>query len=142
MRAHRYPAASLRHRFARSPTDTLIDHIVRCRLRRQVPIGPNVHPRIRLRIAVLPQRWPARRGYVWWLRVNPDVIKDLADLHALGDKYDQAHLPTRHRAQQRHGIGSLKREKLEHYKSPVALGTMRAIKQAQDPETMNPGRVL
>ena len=42
-----------------------------------------------------------------------------------------------------HGIGSLKREKLEHYKSPVALGMMRAIKSALDPHnTMNPGRVL
>ncbi len=42
-----------------------------------------------------------------------------------------------------HGIGGLKREKLEHYKSPVALGMMRAVKQALDPQnTMNPGRVL
>ena len=42
-----------------------------------------------------------------------------------------------------HGVGSLKREKLEQHKSPVALGMMRAIKQALDPQnTMNPGRVL
>jgi FAD/FMN-containing dehydrogenase len=42
-----------------------------------------------------------------------------------------------------HGIGSLKREKLEHHKSPVALQAMRAIKQALDPKSlMNPGRVL
>jgi FAD/FMN-containing dehydrogenase len=42
-----------------------------------------------------------------------------------------------------HGIGSLKREKLEEHKSPVALGLMRAIKQALDPHNlMNPGRVL
>jgi FAD/FMN-containing dehydrogenase len=42
-----------------------------------------------------------------------------------------------------HGIGSLKRDKLTHYKSPVALGMMRAIKGALDPHnTMNPGRVL
>ena len=42
-----------------------------------------------------------------------------------------------------HGIGSLKREKLAHYKSPVALGMMRAIKGALDPRnTMNPARVL
>lgn len=42
-----------------------------------------------------------------------------------------------------HGIGSLKRDKLEQYKSPVALGLMHAIKQALDPHnTMNPGRVL
>jgi FAD/FMN-containing dehydrogenase len=42
-----------------------------------------------------------------------------------------------------HGIGSLKRDKLEQHKSPVALGLMRAIKQALDPHNlMNPGRVL
>ncbi len=42
-----------------------------------------------------------------------------------------------------HGIGSLKREKLAHYKSPVALGMMRAIKGALDPQRlMNPGRML
>ncbi|MEO7104956.1 MAG: FAD-binding oxidoreductase [Rhodoferax sp.] len=42
-----------------------------------------------------------------------------------------------------HGIGSLKREKLVQHKSPVALGMMRAIKQALDPQnTMNPGRML
>ena len=42
-----------------------------------------------------------------------------------------------------HGIGSLKRDKLEQHKSPVALDLMRAIKQALDPHNlMNPGRVL
>jgi FAD/FMN-containing dehydrogenase len=42
-----------------------------------------------------------------------------------------------------HGVGSLKLEKLEHHKSPVALGMMRAIKLALDPHNlMNPGRVL
>ena len=42
-----------------------------------------------------------------------------------------------------HGVGSLKVAELEQYKSPVALGMMRAIKQALDPENvMNPGRVL
>ena len=42
-----------------------------------------------------------------------------------------------------HGVGSLKLDKLEHHKSPVALGMMRAIKQALDPHgVMNPGRVL
>jgi FAD/FMN-containing dehydrogenase len=42
-----------------------------------------------------------------------------------------------------HGVGSLKREKLAQHKSPVALGMMRAIKLALDPQnTMNPGRVL
>ena len=42
-----------------------------------------------------------------------------------------------------HGIGSLKREKLEKHKSAVALGLMRSIKTALDPHNlMNPGRVL
>jgi FAD/FMN-containing dehydrogenase len=42
-----------------------------------------------------------------------------------------------------HGVGSLKVDHLAHYKSAVALQTMRAIKQALDPQNlMNPGRVL
>ena len=42
-----------------------------------------------------------------------------------------------------HGVGGLKVAQLEHYKSPVALELMRAIKRALDPQNlMNPGRVL
>ena len=42
-----------------------------------------------------------------------------------------------------HGVGSLKVSHLPHYKDPVALGLMRAIKQALDPQhLLNPGRVL
>ncbi|WP_295528642.1 FAD-binding oxidoreductase [uncultured Pseudacidovorax sp.] len=42
-----------------------------------------------------------------------------------------------------HGVGELKREKLPHHKSPVALQLMQAIKQALDPQQLlNPGRVL
>jgi FAD/FMN-containing dehydrogenase len=42
-----------------------------------------------------------------------------------------------------HGIGSLKRDELPHYKSKVALDMMRAVKKALDPLGMlNPGRVL
>nr|MBA3624105.1 hydroxyacid dehydrogenase [Methylibium sp.] len=42
-----------------------------------------------------------------------------------------------------HGIGALKREELVRRKSPVALGLMRAIKQALDPQgVMNPQRLL
>jgi FAD/FMN-containing dehydrogenase len=42
-----------------------------------------------------------------------------------------------------HGVGSLKLEKLEKHKSPVALAMMRSIKQALDPQgIMNPGRVF
>ena len=42
-----------------------------------------------------------------------------------------------------HGVGALKAETLAHYKSPVALGLMRAIKTAIDPQgIMNPGCML
>ncbi len=42
-----------------------------------------------------------------------------------------------------HGIGSLKAHELPRYKSPVAMGLMRAIKSALDPQgIMNPGRIL
>jgi FAD/FMN-containing dehydrogenase len=42
-----------------------------------------------------------------------------------------------------HGIGSLKADKLSHYKDPTALAMMKAIKQALDPHNiMNPGRVI
>lgn len=42
-----------------------------------------------------------------------------------------------------HGIGALKREELAHYKSPVELNIMRAIKAALDPlGIMNPGKIL
>ncbi|AVP59016.1 FAD-binding oxidoreductase [Pulveribacter suum] len=42
-----------------------------------------------------------------------------------------------------HGVGTLKAETLVRYKSPVALGMMRAVKQALDPHgLLNPGCVL
>ena len=42
-----------------------------------------------------------------------------------------------------HGVGALKLVEMVQRKSPVALGMMRAIKQALDPRgVMNPGRVL
>jgi FAD/FMN-containing dehydrogenase len=42
-----------------------------------------------------------------------------------------------------HGIGALKRDELALRKSPVALGLMRAIKQALDPQgLLNPNRVI
>jgi FAD/FMN-containing dehydrogenase len=42
-----------------------------------------------------------------------------------------------------HGIGLLKRDELAQRKSPVAMGLMRAIKQALDPQAlMNPGRLV
>ena len=42
-----------------------------------------------------------------------------------------------------HGIGQAKRKDLEHYKSPVELEAMRALKRTLDPRgIMNPGKVL
>jgi FAD/FMN-containing dehydrogenase len=42
-----------------------------------------------------------------------------------------------------HGIGRLKRDLLRRYEDPVALATMRSIKQALDPHgILNPGKVL
>ncbi|MGB0694273.1 MAG: FAD-binding oxidoreductase [Rhodospirillaceae bacterium] len=42
-----------------------------------------------------------------------------------------------------HGIGSLKVEELEHYKAPLELDLMRAVKKAIDPRNlMNPGKVV
>jgi len=42
-----------------------------------------------------------------------------------------------------HGIGRLKRDELLHYKHPVAIDVMRAIKQALDPNgILNPGKIL
>ena len=42
-----------------------------------------------------------------------------------------------------HGIGSLKVDTLEQYKSPVALAMMRTLKRALDPQNLlNPGRVV
>jgi FAD/FMN-containing dehydrogenase len=42
-----------------------------------------------------------------------------------------------------HGIGQLKRDLLARHKDPVALATMRSIKQALDPGgILNPGKVL
>jgi FAD/FMN-containing dehydrogenase len=42
-----------------------------------------------------------------------------------------------------HGLGQLKREAITHYKSPLELEMMRAVKRALDPlGLMNPGKVI
>ncbi|MBC7489053.1 MAG: hydroxyacid dehydrogenase, partial [Glaciimonas sp.] len=42
-----------------------------------------------------------------------------------------------------HGIGALKREELQRYKSAVELNLMKTIKKALDPlNLMNPGKVI
>ena len=88
-------------RESKSPVVPVCQITVRC------PIRLDVNPVIDLRITTaVPQRWPARRRYVWGLGVDPDVVQDLLYLRALGDKGDQAHLTTAHRAQEREEIGN------------------------------------
>jgi FAD/FMN-containing dehydrogenase len=42
-----------------------------------------------------------------------------------------------------HGLGQLKRQAAQHYKSEVELALMRSIKLALDPDgRMNPGKLL
>jgi hypothetical protein len=48
-------------------------------LRCQIPAWLNVHPLIRLRIAVIRQRRPTCRGNMRRFSINPDVINDLPD---------------------------------------------------------------
>ena len=84
-RAQSHPAASQKRRFRQSPIDALIDIKVGGRLFCKIPIGLDVHPVIAVRVAVIPQRWPACRRDVRGLRVHPDVIEDLSYLRALGD---------------------------------------------------------
>ncbi len=77
---------------------------------------------------------PARSDAEEFLRTQEKPIN--AVVYAAVDRYNGS-------ISAEHGIGSLKREKLQEHKSPVALGLMRAIKQALDPHNlMNPGRVI
>lgn len=42
-----------------------------------------------------------------------------------------------------HGIGQLKRDELARLGDPVALGLLRAVKQALDPQgLLNPGKLV
>ena len=68
-----------------------------------------------------------------FIAAQPEVNRIVHDIvHELGGSISAEH-----------GIGQLKREELRHYKSPVELGLMRAIKQAFDPRgLMNPGKVI
>ena len=64
-----------------------------------------------------------------WYQMN-DVV------HAIVTKLDGS-------SSAEHGVGGLKVDTLPDYKSPVALGLMRAVKQALDPgNLLNPGRVV
>ena len=66
------------------------------------PAGHPVRPELRdltiLCTIVLPQRRPTRRGNVWCFGLRPDVIQDVPDVGAVGDKADDAHLASADRA--------------------------------------------
>ena len=98
------PAARMNRRFTLSPIDALIDLVVRCGLRCQIPVRFDFDTLTHLRITALPQRWPACGGYARGLGVNTNVLQNLPDLCALGDERDQPHLPAAHRARQRKNL--------------------------------------
>ena len=58
------------------------------------------------------------------------IVHDL--VHELGGSISAAH-----------GIGQLKRDEILHYKSPIEMEMMRAVKRALDPQgVMNPGKLF
>lgn len=89
------------HRFAHSPTDTLIDLEVWCGLRYRIPVRPDLASLPDVRIAVIPKRRPACRGHVRRLGLHPDVVEYLPDVGTVGDEGNDAHLPTAQGAQKR-----------------------------------------
>jgi FAD/FMN-containing dehydrogenase len=69
-----------------------------------------------------------------FLRTHEDRVNNLV--------YDQVHRFGGSISAE-HGIGALKVDTLPHYKAPVALEMMRAVKHALDPQgILNPGRVV
>ena len=81
------------------PTEALIDLKVRHRLGRFIPIWPNVDTIAHLRITVIPRRRPACRGDARRLCLCPDVLQYVADVGAVHDEGDDAHLPATQGAQ-------------------------------------------
>lgn len=88
----------LNRRVNHSPIEPLTSIKVRRRLRRQIPIRHDWHTVIPLRIAARRQRRATRRGNLWCLELQTDVIEYLPDIDAVRDECNHAHLP---RAQQR-----------------------------------------
>ena len=73
------PAAGLTRCFYRSPGSTidgLVNLKVECRLALLAPVRLGCNTLTGMRIAVIPQGWPARQEYVCGLRVGTDVIED------------------------------------------------------------------
>lgn len=96
-----HPTESLCRRFVLSPVDALIDLVIGCRLRSQIPIWLDFDTTTDRRITVAPQRWPERWCDVLRLRLDPDVIEYLPDIGAVRDEGDDAHLPAADGAQER-----------------------------------------
>ncbi len=72
-----------------------------------------------------------------------DNAKLLADSHAASALVNETVRALRGSISAEHGIGQLKFELLEHYKDPVEMSLMRAVKKAFDPDgLMNPGKLL
>ena len=84
-----------------SPTEALIDLKVRRRLGRLIPVWDWLNGFTGLRITVIPQRRPACRGDARRLCLCPYMFQYLADVGAVRDEGDDAHLPATQGAQQR-----------------------------------------
>ena len=84
-----------------SPTDALIDLKVRHRLGRLIPVWDWLNGFTGLRITVIPQRRPACRGDARRLCLCPYMLQYVADVGAVRDEGDDAHLPATQGAQQR-----------------------------------------
>ena len=85
----------------KSPTDALIDRKVWHRLGRLIPVWDWLNGFTGLRITVIQQRRPACRGEARRLCLCPYMLQYLADVGALRDEGDDAHLPDTQGAQQR-----------------------------------------
>ena len=65
------------------------------------PVRPDLAVLTCLRITVFPPQWPAVWGDVGRLGLLADVIGDLANVSAVGNERNDAHLPTADRTQKR-----------------------------------------
>ena len=96
-RAQLRPRSDGYRRFTGSPIDALVYLVgLSC----QIPIQLALRTIIHRRVAALPQRWPACRGDVRGGRLHPDVVQDVADVSAVRNERDDAHLPATQRTQE------------------------------------------
>ena len=83
------------------PTDALIELKVRRRLGRLIPVWGWLNGFTVLRSTVIPRRWPACRGDARRLCLCTYMLQYVADVGAVRDEGDDAHLPATQGAQQR-----------------------------------------